>query len=291
MQPCSKPAKTRSWVNCVIGSSSTNCFYHHRNPQYKQKQTQQPGCSLCTKRHSPIPIQSAPNLVRLSHSYTPRFLDRHIDIYPTSRYQNSQLRSASTVTTTKANIQAHTMASDASYLSFLEKANQDPSAGSAQATQSKASGGFVSTKTVDQNVKEVPEVLKSVDVDYVSDTDEPFEAVVLEWEGAAREQWPSDGEIFFLSFYIASFLNGMMSFRFKPLIFLEILQINSGPSSLHLIHHQHSHEPKSPHSPRHRLIRRTNMPLSSALSVKRHRVWTDRMSRSRSIELKLEARG
>ncbi|KAK2756772.1 hypothetical protein FQN54_005218 [Arachnomyces sp. PD_36] len=86
------------------------------------------------------------------------------------------------------------MASDASYLSFLEKANQDPSSGTSQATQSKAEGGFVSTKTVDQNVKEVPDVLKSVDVEYVSDTDEPFEAVVLEWEGAGKGEWPSDDQ-------------------------------------------------------------------------------------------------
>lgn len=86
------------------------------------------------------------------------------------------------------------MASDASYLSFLEKASQDPSAGTSQATQSKAEGGFVSTKTLDQNANEVPHALKSVDVDYVSDTDEPFEAVVLMWEGAAKGEWPSIGE-------------------------------------------------------------------------------------------------
>lgn len=86
------------------------------------------------------------------------------------------------------------MASDASYLSFLEKANQNPGAGTSQATQSKTDDGFVSTKTVDQNVNEVPHVLKNVDVDYISDTDEPFEAVSLKWDGAGKGEWPTNGE-------------------------------------------------------------------------------------------------
>ena len=86
------------------------------------------------------------------------------------------------------------MASDANYLSFLEKANENPSAGRAQAQQSKEEGGFASTKTIDSNVKEVPAALKEVDAYYTSDTDEPFEPVVLEWEAAGKGRWPTDGE-------------------------------------------------------------------------------------------------
>lgn len=69
------------------------------------------------------------------------------------------------------------MSSDADYMSFLDKANQDSS--SAQ-TQSSSKKGSYGTKSVDT---EVPQGLQSVEEYYVSDGDEPFEPVSLKFEG------------------------------------------------------------------------------------------------------------
>lgn len=73
------------------------------------------------------------------------------------------------------------MASDADYMSFLDKANQDVSGGEPQQ-------GVIKTQTVHSSIS-VPEVLKSLELDYVSDADEPFEPVALEWDG----EWPGAG--------------------------------------------------------------------------------------------------
>ena len=75
------------------------------------------------------------------------------------------------------------MSSDAEYASFLDQANQDPSSGiakNASSTQQKSKG--ISAKAVDT---EVPASLQAVDGQhfYVSDADEPFEAVSLRWTG------------------------------------------------------------------------------------------------------------
>ncbi|KAJ5273336.1 hypothetical protein N7478_008461 [Penicillium angulare] len=78
-----------------------------------------------------------------------------------------------------------TMASDDAYMDFLNKANADKDAGAGQAP---AQG--TQTKTVDTSFK-LPASLKDVDIYYVSDADEPFEPVLLRWEGAAKGEWPS----------------------------------------------------------------------------------------------------
>jgi hypothetical protein len=70
------------------------------------------------------------------------------------------------------------MSSDADYASFLDKANEDPNAGTASSkSQPKKSFG---TRAV--NAK-VPKELEKVDEFYVSDSDEPFEPVSLDWDG------------------------------------------------------------------------------------------------------------
>lgn len=71
------------------------------------------------------------------------------------------------------------MASDEDYMSFLDKANQDPSEGRAKT----ASSGKREFKTTDSGVQ-VPAVLQSAvkDAFYVSDADEPFVPVCLKWD-------------------------------------------------------------------------------------------------------------
>jgi hypothetical protein len=66
------------------------------------------------------------------------------------------------------------MSSDADYAAFLDKANQD--AGSAQAHES--SKTVYGTKSVDTAV---PQALQNVEEYYVSDADEPFEPVALQY--------------------------------------------------------------------------------------------------------------
>ncbi|KAF3048259.1 hypothetical protein E8E12_011540 [Didymella heteroderae] len=68
------------------------------------------------------------------------------------------------------------MSSDADYAAFLDKANQDV-APAEQQNHSKKSYG---TKSVNTSV---PKALESVEEYYVSDADEPFEPVALEFEG------------------------------------------------------------------------------------------------------------
>lgn len=77
-----------------------------------------------------------------------------------------------------------TMSSDDAYLSFLEKANSDLSTGQ-QSTQTQRT----ETQTVHANA-EIPASLQSIDAFYISETDEPFEPVVLGFEGAGNGEWP-----------------------------------------------------------------------------------------------------
>lgn len=73
------------------------------------------------------------------------------------------------------------MASDDDYMKFLNKANEDPSAGSAQ-TASKGQGKK-EFKAADKGA-EIPQPLAAATKDafYVSDADEPFVPVSLAWE-------------------------------------------------------------------------------------------------------------
>lgn len=76
--------------------------------------------------------------------------------------------------------------SDDNYLSFLDKANADRDAGQQQQQQSQSQS---QTRTLDADAQ-IPASLTSVDAYYISDTDEPFEPVVLRWDGAAEGSWP-----------------------------------------------------------------------------------------------------
>ncbi|WEW57057.1 hypothetical protein PRK78_002516 [Emydomyces testavorans] len=84
------------------------------------------------------------------------------------------------------------MSSDEAYTAFLDRANADPSAGVQSA--SKTSSSFHATKTVDEN-QQVPKVLADVETYYVSDTDEAFEPVVLEWNEAEKGKWPTTDQL------------------------------------------------------------------------------------------------
>ncbi|CRG89134.1 hypothetical protein PISL3812_06170 [Talaromyces islandicus] len=86
------------------------------------------------------------------------------------------------------------MASDSDYMSFLNKANSQREAGNNQPhTESSAPSQYIRTKTVEPDAA-VPSALKEVDAFYISETDEPFEPVVLKWEGAAQGTWPSSDQ-------------------------------------------------------------------------------------------------
>ena len=76
------------------------------------------------------------------------------------------------------------MASDEDYMNFLDKANQDPSAGGSTV---KAQGAKAELKATDKNV-EIPAPLRAATKDafYVSDADEPFVPVALEWDEAGK---------------------------------------------------------------------------------------------------------
>jgi hypothetical protein len=71
------------------------------------------------------------------------------------------------------------MSSDADYAAFLDKANQDTDSAETKDASQKKSYGTKSVNTA------VPKVLEQVEEYYISDSDEPFEPVALEFEGAS----------------------------------------------------------------------------------------------------------
>lgn len=73
------------------------------------------------------------------------------------------------------------MASDDDYMNFLNKANEDPSAGSAQTTSKEQ--GKREFKATDKGA-EIPQPLVAATKEafYMSDADEPFVPVSLAWE-------------------------------------------------------------------------------------------------------------
>jgi hypothetical protein len=81
----------------------------------------------------------------------------------------------------KSRSQRRIMSSDADYEAFLNKVNQDT------APAKPSSKSTFTTKAVDT---EVPAALKTVQVDYVSEVDEPFEPVSLKW---SKKTPPTDG--------------------------------------------------------------------------------------------------
>jgi hypothetical protein len=87
--------------------------------------------------------------------------------------------STSTKSSNSEDKRINTMASDADYASFLDKANQDPNEGAAQ-----GKSGKIELKALDSGV-EVPKVLQNAikDAWYTSDADEKFTPVVLNFKG------------------------------------------------------------------------------------------------------------
>lgn len=82
------------------------------------------------------------------------------------------------------------MSSDSAYAAFLDKANQGLETATATDKPSKKDdhdSGFISSKTLDVDEQRVPPSLR-VDAFYSSETDEPFEPVVL-----ALDHFPSEG--------------------------------------------------------------------------------------------------
>jgi len=69
------------------------------------------------------------------------------------------------------------MSSDADYAAFLDKANQDTGSAETKDASQKKSYGTNSVNTA------VPKALEQVEEYYVSDSDEPFEPVALEFDG------------------------------------------------------------------------------------------------------------
>ncbi|KZM18831.1 hypothetical protein ST47_g10160 [Ascochyta rabiei] len=88
---------------------------------------------------------------------------------------------ASTANTLRPHALTHTaaraMSSDADYAAFLDKANQDVAPAEQQDVSSKKGYGTKNVNTA------VPKALESVEEYYVSDADEPFEPVALEFSG------------------------------------------------------------------------------------------------------------
>lgn len=125
---------------------------------------------------------AAQRLLLLSSSIRPRSVTTRV-------LRTASAKPATTVTTTSTSTSTvkRTMSSDADYASFLDKANQDTS-GSAQQTSAgnTTDGGFASTKAVNTSV---PSHLKSLDdAFYMSETDEPFEPVALEFQEEKLDQ-------------------------------------------------------------------------------------------------------
>ncbi|KAI5301624.1 hypothetical protein KEM56_001523 [Ascosphaera pollenicola] len=91
------------------------------------------------------------------------------------------------------------MASDDDYMAFLNKANQDPAAGTRNASSqtSPSQGGEVKTTTVTEG-EQVPASIKNVEAYYVSDTDAEFVPVTLKFEPAKEGKWPVSSQFFSL---------------------------------------------------------------------------------------------
>lgn len=131
-------------------------------------------------------------------------------------YHHHSIRSrasiSTTTTTSTSRRTKRTMSSsnnddagDSSYMSFLDKANQDLSAGQKQQQQQTPFTSHTSTEVKTETLSagtRIPDPLKSVEVYYVSETDEPFEPVVLKWDGARKGVWPSLGEFSISTFPI-----------------------------------------------------------------------------------------
>lgn len=119
------------------------------------------------------------------------FATRAVRVLPRTNSPLSR-RHLSSTTPTKQGEKDVKMASDDDYMNFLNKANEDPSAGSAQTTAKDS--GKKELKATDHGA-EIPQPLVKATEDafYVSDADEPFVPVSLAWEKG--EGLPDEGRL------------------------------------------------------------------------------------------------
>ncbi|EEQ31294.1 hypothetical protein McanMca71_007855 [Microsporum canis] len=83
------------------------------------------------------------------------------------------------------------MASDSAYAAFLDKANEGLTDGKTESRKTDKAAGdsaFIESKRLDVEEDKIPSALR-IDAFYSSETDEPFEPVVL-----ACDHWPSEEE-------------------------------------------------------------------------------------------------
>ncbi|KAH6621161.1 hypothetical protein B0J18DRAFT_466773 [Chaetomium sp. MPI-SDFR-AT-0129] len=80
------------------------------------------------------------------------------------------------------------MSSDQDYAAFLEKANEDPSQGAAQSSSATSNkpGQFRTTQQGVTVPAPISEALDKGDAFYISDADEPFDPVALQWDEAGE---------------------------------------------------------------------------------------------------------
>lgn len=158
----------------------------------------------CVITNFPVPASpcATSNTLRARHVQVLRFSSSSSSssysslLYPSARYLSRSTTSRPLLLTnphpivpTRQPTLARTMSSDDSYLAFLNKTNEDLNAGRV-APQQQQKSNVVRTEAVDVDVS-VPAPLRAIDTYYVSETDEPFEPVVLKWEGATRGVWPN----------------------------------------------------------------------------------------------------
>lgn len=132
---------------------------------------------------------------RLFHQLTPTTIRARTTNQPTA-YTPLQLPATASQSTAPLShlspfsTSTSVMASDADYMAFLGKANADLKAG--QGPQQGDS--TIKTQAVDSSLS-LPASLKNVDAYYVSESDEPFEPVLLRWKDASQGNWPSEGTL------------------------------------------------------------------------------------------------
>jgi len=83
------------------------------------------------------------------------------------------------------------MSSDADYMAFLDKVNAQRDG--AQQAEYSTSTSKIRTETVHTGVS-VPHSLQSISANFISETDELFEPVVLKWNEAKMGIWPDAGQ-------------------------------------------------------------------------------------------------
>jgi hypothetical protein len=153
---------------CVIGRRETMLQLSRR----VARASPLPTSLKYTSRYSTKTITRATNLSRPSTAYN--------RARPTTAAQPPPTSFSTARTNKPTNPYSYTsarkMSSDADYAAFLDKANQDVAPAEQQDLSKKGYG----TKSVDT---EVPKALESVEEYYVSDADEPFEPVALEFSG------------------------------------------------------------------------------------------------------------